>query len=107
MCNLNEAEVGRSAAYVTDEDDVPDLCMPSPVVLAPVEPCVESGQGFLQEGYVWQSCGVGCLDGQLTCHGIKGGRHGYIDVLIFQGVLRIVQCHCEVPCLADVFKEVG
>ena len=77
----------------------------SPAFLLGLHPGVKSGLWFFDQGYVVEAGGLGCLDGQLASDGIKGGRHGQVDILGFTARLRVVRGLLVIPGITKVSQE--
>jgi len=105
--HLNEAEIGGATTHIDDQDGFANMHGLSPALLLRLDPGVEGGLGFFEEGYMFETGRMGGFDGQFAGHCIEGRWHGQIDVLGFAAGLGTVPCHLVVPGVTQVLQKRG
>ncbi len=102
----DQAEIGRAAADVADEDQLarPDLALPS--VLVRDDPAIERRLGLLEQRDVRQSGLASGLERQLARGLVERCRDGQHDLLMLESEVLVVGRERGVPGVADV-AQVG
>ena len=103
----DQAEVGRPAADVADQDQLAAADLALPALLVRDDPAVEGGLRLLEQGDRREPRALGRLEGQLAGRLVERGGDGQDDLLLLEPVLGVVPGEGVVPGVADVAQEVG
>jgi hypothetical protein len=80
LTHSDQGEVGGTAAHVAHQDAIADSYLLAPVRVR-VNPGVESGLRFFQQGQLFQTHGPSGFHGQVASRCIKRCRHGQNHIL--------------------------
>jgi hypothetical protein len=81
--NRDQAQVGRTAADVADQNQVAQPHRCAPVVAARVDPGVEGSLRLFEDRYLWQSRFARGAYREIARHGIERRRNGEQNFLLF------------------------
>ena len=98
----DQAEVGRPAADIADQDQLAGADLALPAVLVRDDPAVKRRLRLLQERDRGELRPLGGLERQLAGGLVERGRHGQHDLLVFEAIRRIAPGKRVVPGIADV-----
>ena len=104
LADADDGEVGRAAADVADEDELPVLHGRLPVVFVVGEPGIEGGQRLFEQDGARHARLLRRRNRQLAGDFVEGGRDGEDDELFVEAVALAAFRHLRIPGFADVLQ---
>ena len=102
--DFDQREVGGTATDIADEDELAGGNPVAPVFVVGLQPGVEGGLWFLQQGDFEPSL-LGGLHGHVAGHRVEGGGDREDDVLFLEFRFGVVGADAVVPGVTQVFEE--
>ncbi len=103
----DQAEVGRAAADVADQDQLAGADLALPALLVRDDPAIEGGLRLLEQGDGFEPRLLGRDQRQLAGRLVERGGDGQDHLLVLEPSRRVVPGELGIPGVADVAKVVG